>query len=380
MSSFKKTKDKYHYPMTKETINDLFAKVFSPLTMGQSVTISVAPHIGGGHAITRFMIRKVDELGKNNKMNISSNSHEFVYVNADDLVDGSNRSYLQLILRCLCDHSDKFDLSVDEMSNDKLVVKIREVLREIAKQKEIVLVLRAINFLEFSDEYLWGTIRSLQEDNEYGVSPENLHFLFVYYEDGPMIYGDERFERIHHLLLQNVVKLEEMSKEDVRYSIERWGHIFGVKFSGKEKRAITAISSRKCSLIKPACQVIALNSGLANPEDYLKNHPLFGGQPVAKKSLYIKDGEVLFQGKSIEPFFSATEYKILKKLTEAGGKIITKDSLAEIIWGKSSSEKYSEWAIAQTIKRIRSKLDEVGIGRSVIKTVRDKGYLLKKLS
>ncbi|MCA9382831.1 winged helix-turn-helix transcriptional regulator [Candidatus Dojkabacteria bacterium] len=75
--------------------------------------------------------------------------------------------------------------------------------------------------------------------------------------------------------------------------------------------------------------------------------------------------------------FSKTEIEILKTFMEHEDEVITKEELGEVIWGKESDEKFSPWAIDQTIFRLRLKLDKLNL-RGTIKTIHGKGYILER--
>ncbi len=66
--------------------------------------------------------------------------------------------------------------------------------------------------------------------------------------------------------------------------------------------------------------------------------------------------------------FSKTEYELLKLLVENSGKIVTRDKIAEKIWGWETSDNL----IDSTMRNLRQK-----IGKDMIKTMRGIGYKLE---
>ncbi|HEX9804420.1 MAG TPA: helix-turn-helix domain-containing protein [Candidatus Dojkabacteria bacterium] len=70
---------------------------------------------------------------------------------------------------------------------------------------------------------------------------------------------------------------------------------------------------------------------------------------------------------------STQEYEVFKLFENSKGKVVTKEDISKVIWGKNGKKsKKSDWAIDQLMKRMRTKLgDDKG---KVIKTVRGRGY------
>ena len=82
--------------------------------------------------------------------------------------------------------------------------------------------------------------------------------------------------------------------------------------------------------------------------------------------LNLDNYEVKIDGKEI--LFSKTEYELLKLLLENSEKIVTRDKIAEKIWGWETSDNL----IDSTMKKLRQK-----IGKNIIKTMRGIGYKLE---
>jgi len=66
-------------------------------------------------------------------------------------------------------------------------------------------------------------------------------------------------------------------------------------------------------------------------------------------------------------------FELLKK---HHGSVVSREMLADAIWGNDSVDKYSDWAIDQLIHRLKVKL--MAFDRTVlVKTVRGRGFVLK---
>lgn len=74
--------------------------------------------------------------------------------------------------------------------------------------------------------------------------------------------------------------------------------------------------------------------------------------------------------------FTETETQILKYLQNNAGSILNFETLGDMIWKAKACEKYSEWAIAQTIHRLRNKIQSLGLAPEIIQTKRGRGYYL----
>ncbi|MBN2015729.1 winged helix-turn-helix transcriptional regulator [Candidatus Dojkabacteria bacterium] len=99
--------------------------------------------------------------------------------------------------------------------------------------------------------------------------------------------------------------------------------------------------------------------------------------PVTK-GLYIdpKTKTVYVDAKPLKREPTTNEYKILQLLYKNKGKIVTREALAEILWGQNSIEKYSDWAIDRTLSRIRKKLGDKASTPRFIETIKGRGLRL----
>lgn len=67
---------------------------------------------------------------------------------------------------------------------------------------------------------------------------------------------------------------------------------------------------------------------------------------------------------------------ILKLLIENRNQIVTFSEISDALWKENSSEKFSMYAIAKVVERLREKIKEFGISVNVIHTQRGQGYVL----
>lgn len=97
----------------------------------------------------------------------------------------------------------------------------------------------------------------------------------------------------------------------------------------------------------------------------------------SKGNLIIKDGKIYLNDVPIDKMFSKKEHRVLKGLLESAKEVISRDRIAGWVWPTKTQEQYSDWAIDQTIARLRKRLSDLNLSPDVIKSVRGKGYLLK---
>ncbi len=84
-------------------------------------------------------------------------------------------------------------------------------------------------------------------------------------------------------------------------------------------------------------------------------------------------GAVLYSGKTVEEQFTRQEYSILTLFLQNPGKLLSRDDIGSVLWGDSSYEKYSDWAIDQLMSKLRKKLKQIGSNIDIA-TLRGRGY------
>lgn len=57
-------------------------------------------------------------------------------------------------------------------------------------------------------------------------------------------------------------------------------------------------------------------------------------------------------------------------------KLVSFNEVADAIWNDASDEKFSLYSLSKFAEKIRKKLENLGIQKELIKTVRGKGYIL----
>lgn len=86
-------------------------------------------------------------------------------------------------------------------------------------------------------------------------------------------------------------------------------------------------------------------------------------------------GVVTVNGKTIEEKLTLQEHMILSAFLKLEDKLFSREEIGEILWGKESYEKYSDWAIDQLVSKLRKKLKMIG-SKARLVTIRGRGYKL----
>lgn len=98
----------------------------------------------------------------------------------------------------------------------------------------------------------------------------------------------------------------------------------------------------------------------------------------AETTIVKKGDELAWDGVNINELFTDTENEVFNRLLE--DRELSRDTVAEIVWGKQAIDKYSDWAIDQMFSRLRKKLDNVGIGGDKIVTLKGRGFRVQNLT
>jgi DNA-binding winged helix-turn-helix (wHTH) protein len=93
-----------------------------------------------------------------------------------------------------------------------------------------------------------------------------------------------------------------------------------------------------------------------------------------QKKLEFIDSRIILGGVPVNSAFSSQEQQILRLFTAKSNQIISREEIAESIWGINWSEKYSDWAIDQIISRLRKKCTSLDLPKTFIRTVKGKGF------
>jgi len=76
----------------------------------------------------------------------------------------------------------------------------------------------------------------------------------------------------------------------------------------------------------------------------------------------------------VDSFFSERERGLLVYIFTHQGEVIPRETIATVLWRKNVEEYYTDWGLDQAMRRLRKRLEQLGIPKQFIKTVKGKGY------
>jgi DNA-binding winged helix-turn-helix (wHTH) protein len=82
---------------------------------------------------------------------------------------------------------------------------------------------------------------------------------------------------------------------------------------------------------------------------------------------------IYFDDKNLNHLFTLKEQYLLSALLNKKEQIVSREELAQALWGKDWQEEYSDWALDQGVHRLRLVLEQSGFNKQLIKTVKGKG-------
>ncbi|MBU0618905.1 winged helix-turn-helix domain-containing protein [Patescibacteria group bacterium] len=91
-----------------------------------------------------------------------------------------------------------------------------------------------------------------------------------------------------------------------------------------------------------------------------------------------ENGQIVLKEVLIDRMFSPKERRVLKFLLSKKDRLVSRDEIAQAVLGNQWENNYSDWAIDQTISRLRKKLAGLSISPKIIKTIRGKGLVFKE--
>ncbi|MCA9382094.1 helix-turn-helix domain-containing protein, partial [Candidatus Dojkabacteria bacterium] len=76
--------------------------------------------------------------------------------------------------------------------------------------------------------------------------------------------------------------------------------------------------------------------------------------------------------------FTGQQQVIYDYLSKYAGEIVSKEDIAQVVWGADWEEKYSAQTLDKQISNIRKQLSVSDLKQEII-TLRDQGYILKSI-
>ncbi len=148
-------------------------------------------------------------------------------------------------------------------------------------------------------------------------------------------------------------------------------------FSENEKKVLAQIASGQIPVFVEEFNVLTklriikdkkISYGLLN--DYVKS------LLIKQNCLLLRNNDIYFGNAKVDDFFTTKEQRALKLLLQKSNSIVTREELAKAYWGKDDVE-FTDWALDQAVKRIRKKINKLGLPKEYLHTEKGKGYYVR---
>ncbi len=86
---------------------------------------------------------------------------------------------------------------------------------------------------------------------------------------------------------------------------------------------------------------------------------------------------VFIGGQELIPPLSPAQYSLLVTLVDAGGAVVSRERIVEVVWGDEAADGVTEQAIDALVRRLRDRVAAVDPDHAYIVTVRGHGFRLE---
>lgn len=400
----KLTKPDFKYPLPSEALHARYDGVFDSINRGQSVTLIGLPE-SSRSAYFKFIVQNPDVTPKF----IDPSIYKFVYIDKSDLSLGKlGRSLIVKIAYSGILESNDTDLLTQESNLSDLILathKLCQMLDRVKEKKLVIVFYEAEEILLADPEFIlllhkiW-CLRRFQPDSltnfVFICSPnivdiktdptlnplrsafEESVVYFPLFNDGEMNYHRNRIEYF------TGEKISDNKDELIRKFADGHAVAYKILFNLSEDEINKAIktsqhtsvsyltekiwSSLPKSIQSEYHQSAIVNNGILKSLDFFAED----GLPRLKFLPPHKDYKEEVRGLTL-PRLTAQEHILYEFLSVNNSRVVSRDEVADAIWGKNVDAKYSDWAIDQVVHKLRKKLQKVDMD---ILTHRNRGYQL----
>lgn len=362
-----KPTDQYLYPVLPKTLEDFADQITTPVQNGQSVSL-VFPHLQGGErAWVRFCLAypEATRLSKNLK------PYQVVCFDPTEVIDSSHSAFLYHMLELLNPRATLPDYS--DLSLQNIIKLLKSQIAALLKNQEIVIFILKLNSFPNLSPQLGNILYSLWQPYK-----RHLHFVTTLTPETivsqlPDLVGD-----FTETLTENIRYIPKLSNSDIIQSITHWEHILKKQLSSTEKSALLKYSQNSAYISKILTQNL-VQPYSQSPQEVCQKiiSQQFGILRPIEPLTFDDQKHILKIGSTdVASYFSPQELAVLSLLFSHTKETVSRDVIAQSLWGNESAEKYSDWAIDKFISLIRQKLTQLN-SSTKIKTIKNQGYLLE---
>lgn len=360
--------DKYFYPITPETLNDIVSRIEKSVKSKSNYSFFFNENVGGSRAWIRF-ITNYPEL--TNFHRLLPSSKVAVFEPSDSIEQSSLGFFYQLLSVISKAVGDKNLPNYEESSLYSIHNHIKELINTIPKDQNLLLFIVKPDAFQSMDITISNLLYSIWKDNK-----DNLTFIFSFSK----IISKEDLRSKYGLLFEainaNTYTIQSVLPKDIQHSVMHWSKKLSHKFSNDKIESIIRYSNGSLYLSKQLCQEISQNNKgdtdklcKSIVEKYITNN-------TNTKLSIKKTGNVIYLNKiDISSLFTYQEFSVLKQLVEKSGIVVNRDDIAFALWGDKLFDKYSDWAIDKFVSLIRKKLKKLNFTGN-IKAKKGEGFAL----
>jgi len=407
--------------LTPETEKHFFTdQILPPLLQGESLSIVKVPHSGVKFEM-QFLINYASSLGFH-----KLGKYRFFYLGVNELIENNPEGFFQLFNQVLGNSGGFKKETVSVFFEIK-----RKIKEYIEKNVHVIIIIGEFNRLNYPLTF-FNNLQSLWQ-----IGRDKIHFLFVVTQNIFGETSLPKFGELAELITQNIIYFPLLSTSDSLFVVERLNKKYHYHVSENKKKEIIKLAGGHPMLIRACLRALSkLPTATENElKDYLSQRfetkiilediwkslsqkekiflstlitipkvfpenldfllkmrliyqekgqnklfsPLFEtylkSQKINESVLSLdKSGDILLNNQPVEEKITLYEYRLLTQFLQNPQKVITRDQISEILWGKDSFQKYSDWAIDQRICFLRKKLKILGISPNRLQTIKGRGY------
>lgn len=407
----------YAYPLPDSLYHNLHKQLLAPLAMKENVVLLCPPLYGKDHNVRYVLERSTERKEIVGKV---YQRYLFGLVQLEyPTLEPETRWFKQLYQ----------SLSIPSPAKPSLETLRHQLEKIVSGGKEPVFL---VNILEsLPDELLTRFLQLAQQI--YYLAPHQSHFILIFDDK----WNEQQFFQLtapFRSLFQHIIRPPLYDDSEVyhfvRYWLKQWNHQLTndvIHFIVKEAGGILLLAKAAVRLAvqEHARSYQDVKSIIYNHEEYIAQIKFLFSRltPLqqsiltdiaAHKTIYalnsaellhltrmavlVETGSSFFirslsvnrmlQGANYHPqtlmknmlrdiALSPTEQKLLYEFLKTPQKIISREKIGTILWGKQNEEKYSDWALDQYVSRLRKKLSRTSFfDRFIIQTKKKAGFYL----
>lgn len=356
----------YSCPLPVKKLVERYWPAFKMITSGLSSTIVSIPHLGHTSHM-RFINSNKDiqrELGLKNEL--------FLFIDRDKILNGYESFLSEMLLGI-----NQNNINLPQFQSQNAYLLMQEVINQVQKittdRQVIISLVVEGNILNFISE-IENLFLILQKSTSNMVS--------ILWITNSRIAREHKNIHPSSTFLTNVLYQKNFDLEETQYCLKRISKLKGSVLEDKvTKQALEYTGGFACTFHQ------FINTGEVLKSEYVKSSLAEIKKEVDLKNDLVTDegliflesidiSEIEFESIKLKTNPTSQEINLIRLLQKNIEKPISRDEIAEVLWGKSWNSKYSDWAIDKAISRLRKNI--ISENHKVI-TVKNLGYELVKL-